>query len=1073
MILEALIVLLLGCCWYWYTGSAKYRIGNFPSPPAYFLLGHAPYVNSADKVLPYVEKYLSKFDGVMKIHVGTEVLLCISNYKYVEWIISSTTMITKSFQYKFFEEWLGRALLITSGPYWRSHRKILTPAFHFKRIENLISVCQNAGNILVQQMSKNLDKGSFDVYPIISNFSLDVVCESSMATSINAQENKSEYRRSIKFLCEIILKRAFDAFYIHDLLFLLHPEYKTYKKSIENIHEFDESVIKQRRKLLENSQTNEKDEEDAENVYGEKKRTPFLDILLRARDENGYPLSDKDIRDEVDGIMFAGFETTASAVSFILYNLSVHPDVQERVYNEQKEIFSKKSTSEITYADLNDMKYLEMVIKESLRLYSPIPFVARKLVEDTHFDGKLIPKNTTVTIFLHHLHRNPEVFPEPDKFDPTRFDANSKIPNYAFLPFSAGLRNCIGQKFAMFEIKVAVTQLVKHFQFLPADNYKPEIIAEISLKSSNGICVKLIKREELMIMIRNEMHIIKKWKISEEDQPELLLIRFHLFFLSSLTSFIALFPQNEHANWTEKFKVVLEIFISLLHHFLISHNWSKFDRDMIAEIFVSLLLVLLCLLYTRSSRYRIGNFDQPPSKFLIGNALDVASSKKILPFLHEYAFKFNGLFKCFIGIDAFLVASNYEFIEWIMKSNKIISKPERFFVLEEWLGDGLLTSTGSHWREHRKIVSPAFHFKMIEDFIRVCNRKTDILLRKLDEKLDEDPCDLYDTLTNFTLSTIVESSMKISIDAEEAKSGFLEAIKIVAEISIERMINGFYTSNIGFLFHPKRKAFQKSLQIVRDFNRSVIKKRKDKLDRSEVLVDPNDNVYRRKKGTPFLDLLLTTVQGNGQPFSDKDIMDEVNTVVLAGYDSVSSAISFILYNIANNPNIQTQAFEEQTEFCSGEEITSSELSSMKYLDMVVKESLRLYTPIPFIARKVEEDVYYDGKLIPEGTTIIIVMYSLHRNPEWFPEPEKFNPERFDSNSKIPPFAYIPFSAGPRNCIGQKFAMAEVKIAVAKILRTYELLPARNFKPQLYSALTLRSENGVCVKLKRRNPSVTR
>ncbi|XP_045470623.1 probable cytochrome P450 4d14 [Harmonia axyridis] len=492
MILEALVVIAIVCVCYWYTSSPKYRIGNFPKPPGYFLIGHAPYINSSEKLLPYLHKQLDKFDGLMQIHIGTEVMLTASNYKFVQWLMTSTTIITKSLQYSFFNEWLGHALLITSGSRWKSYRKILTPAFHFKRIENLISVCQKASDDLIKKMSNNLDKDCFDVYPIISNFSLDVLCESSMATSINAQEEESEYRSCIRTLCQIILERAMDPLYMHDLLFYFHPQYQNFQKSIKTIHEFDQTVIEKRRKLLQN--VHEKNDDDLENVYG-KKKTPFLDILLKARDEDGNPLSNKDIRDQVDGIMFAGHDTTASAISFILYNLSVHPDVQEKVFNEQSEIYSKKTDAQITYADLVEMKYLEMVIKESLRIHTPIPFFARKLEEDTYYDGKLIPKNTTILILLHHLHRNAEVFPDPEKFDPTRFDDNSKIPNFAFLPFSAGLRNCIGQRFAMLEIKVAVAELVRNFEFLPAPNYKPNVISEISLKSSNGICIRLKKRQ--------------------------------------------------------------------------------------------------------------------------------------------------------------------------------------------------------------------------------------------------------------------------------------------------------------------------------------------------------------------------------------------------------------------------------------------------------------------------------------------------------------------------------------------------------------------------------------------------
>ncbi|XP_044752498.1 cytochrome P450 4c21-like isoform X2 [Coccinella septempunctata] len=443
---------------------------------------------------------------------------------------------------------------------------------------------------------------------------------------------------------------------------------------------------------------------------------------------------------------------------------------------------------------------------------------------------------------------------------------------------------------------------------------------------------------------------------------------------------------------------------------------------MIVEILCSLFVLILYLFYTRSSKYRIGDFACAPANFLIGNAFEVASTRRVIPFLHRHLMNYNGLFKFSVGSRAILAASDHKFLEWILKSNKIIAKPEHFEVFKEWLGDGLLTSSGSHWKEHRRILSPAFHFKIIEDFLTVCHRKSEVLVQQLEAELDKDHCDVYPFFAKFTLENIAESSMMIRIDDEENKSEFLDALNIVSEVLVERMINFFYLHDIGFLFHPEKKLYQKSLRVINEFNTSVIKRRREELDRSSSnsLGDDNDNnIYAANKKTAFLDVLLTAVDSNGQPFSDKDIMDEVNTVMLAGYDVVSCALSFILYNLANNPDVQRKAFEEQASLNSDvafEQITISEINSMKYLEMVIKESMRMHTPVPFVARRVEEDVYYDDKLIPNGTTIILALYSLHHNPESFPEPEIFNPTRFDANSKVPPFAYLPFSAGQRNCI---------------------------------------------------------
>jgi cytochrome P450 family 4 len=149
-------------------------------------------------------------------------------------------------------------------------------------------------------------------------------------------------------------------------------------------------------------------------------------------------------------------------------------------------------------------------------------------------------------------------------------------------------------------------------------------------------------------------------------------------------------------------------------------------------------------------------------------------------------------------------------------------------------------------------------------------------------------------------------------------------------------------------------------------------------------------------------------------------------------------------------------------------IAYQELQDMKYLELVIKETLRLYPSVPVIGRYTQEDFLFEGQVIPKDTNVGLYIYGLHRNPEYFPEPEKFDPDRFDNLNGSLPFAYIPFSAGPRNCIGQKFAMLEMKNVISKVIRHFELTPAVPRHELILSVETvLRSANGIKVGLKKR------
>jgi cytochrome P450 family 4 len=142
---------------------------------------------------------------------------------------------------------------------------------------------------------------------------------------------------------------------------------------------------------------------------------------------------------------------------------------------------------------------------------------------------------------------------------------------------------------------------------------------------------------------------------------------------------------------------------------------------------------------------------------------------------------------------------------------------------------------------------------------------------------------------------------------------------------------------------------------------------------------------------------------------------------------------------------------------------------MKYLEQVIKETLRLYPSVPFYGRKTNEAVEFNGSTIPEGVTITIFAYAIHRDPKYFEDPEQFNPSRFEKFDGKLPYCFIPFSAGPRNCIGQKFAMLEMKSTLSKIIRKFELMPSTpQHKLQLAAEAVLKSANGVKISLKLRD-----
>lgn len=272
---------------------------------------------------------------------------------------------------------------------------------------------------------------------------------------------------------------------------------KKQTRNLKILHDFTKDVIKAKREKLSQSDNHSALKiDESENDFDKNKKTTFLELLLKSTN-NGKPLSDQSIQEEVDTFMFGGHDTTASGISFALHHLSRHPVIQEKVYQEIIEVFGKTSSVPMTYKSLKELKYMEMVIKETLRKHPSAPSISRTLTEDTVIGGVLIPTGITVSIAIYAIHHDADNFPEPEVFDPERFtlENSKKRHPYSYIPFSAGSRNCIGQKFAMLEMKSALAKILINYKLQSVD--LSDTIGERSdlvLRPVDGVNLKISSR---------------------------------------------------------------------------------------------------------------------------------------------------------------------------------------------------------------------------------------------------------------------------------------------------------------------------------------------------------------------------------------------------------------------------------------------------------------------------------------------------------------------------------------------------------------------------------------------------
>ncbi|KAJ4433396.1 hypothetical protein ANN_15655 [Periplaneta americana] len=269
-----------------------------------------------------------------------------------------------------------------------------------------------------------------------------------------------------------------------------------HKRLVNSLNNSNLSVIQERKaQLLGNGNKMQGYSGSEDEVIGKKKRKAFLDLLLEAS-LGGVKLTDTELREEVDTFMFEGHDTTSAGMCWALYMLGLHPEVQAKAFEEQERVF-QGSTRSVTMKDLSEMKYLEQVIKESLRLYPSVPFIGRLLNEDIEIGGYKLPAGCILTLHIYQVHRNPKQFPNPHKFDPDNFlpERIAKRHPYAYVPFSAGPRNCVGQKFALLEEKTVLSYMLRNFKWSSLDKVEDiKLVAELVLRPENGIRLKITKR---------------------------------------------------------------------------------------------------------------------------------------------------------------------------------------------------------------------------------------------------------------------------------------------------------------------------------------------------------------------------------------------------------------------------------------------------------------------------------------------------------------------------------------------------------------------------------------------------
>jgi len=468
----------------------------------------------------------------------------------------------------------------------------------------------------------------------------------------------------------------------------------------------------------------------------------------------------------------------------------------------------------------------------------------------------------------------------------------------------------------------------------------------------------------------------------------------------------------------------------------------------------------------------------PPSLPLFGNALQLnGSPSDFFRLLLEWHSKFGDTYQLWIGLRPFIAMADADHIQQILNSPIHIDKNLEYDLLLPFIGTGLVTSSGQKWHSRRKLLTPTFHFSILEEFLPLIEKQCKTLVKVLRKELNNvTGFDIKPYAKLAALDTIGITAMGCEINSQEnSQMEYVKALDELTAIMQKRFITPWLKPNFLFNLTSLSKRQNACIDVIHTYSKKVIKERKEnyKLFNSQMSDANKNEIHHGKKYNKALLDLLIEVSEDGKVLSDQDIQEEVDTFMFAGVDTSSVTFSWIMYVLGKHPHVQDRILEELDEQIPKfgvVKLSVQMLSNLDYLERTIKEVLRLYPSVPFIGRQIYEPLTIGDHTILPGTSIFINVFALHRNEKHFENPEMFDPDRFLKENKNDrhPYAFIPFSAGPRNCIGQKFAMLVLKIAVATMIKSYRV---KSLDPEeklgLVGEIVLNALNGINVTLEER------
>ncbi len=374
--------------------------------------------------------------------------------------------------------------------------------------------------------------------------------------------------------------------------------------------------------------------------------------------------------------------------------------------------------------------------------------------------------------------------------------------------------------------------------------------------------------------------------------------------------------------------------------------------------------------------------------------------------------------------------------------------------LKPLLGESIFTTNGAQWQRQRKMMNPSFAQARIQVAFDHMQRATDAMLQRIASWDMATQHDIQEEMTLVTADVIFRTIFSMGINTQQAKPIFAAFTEYQA-LSPRLTLPLVYGLKWLVPFWLRRRS-----------NRAA----QDIRQHLAAMIAPRFDAYAAIASAPANDILGSLLQATdpdtGAHFARDELLNQVAMLFLAGHETSASALSWALHLLAHSPDIQERMHLEVQRVAGAAPLQAHQLKDLELTWNVFKESLRLFPPVGFFAREVAEGDTMRDKILKKGDSVVISPWLIHRHRTLWDRPDEFDPDRFTTaeGRASARDAYLPFSSGPRVCIGVAFAHQEAALILASLVRTYQFTPMPNHTPQPIGRLTIRSANGIYIQL---------